>query len=65
MRTGKSDVRHNTEFRERVFRLMQRDESIRVKDDHNRVQEAAAKQPQVPQQHAAATARGAAAREFD
>ncbi|CAE7284227.1 unnamed protein product, partial [Symbiodinium microadriaticum] len=38
MRTGKSDVRHNTEFRERVFRLMQRDESIRVKDDHNRVQ---------------------------
>ena len=56
MRTGKSDVGHNTECRERVFRLMERDESVRVKDYRNRVQEAAAKQPQVPQQQAAATA---------
>ncbi|CAE7246360.1 HCN2, partial [Symbiodinium microadriaticum] len=38
------------------FPLMERDESVRVKDYRNRVQEAAAKQPQVPQQQAAATA---------
>ena len=55
MRTGKSDVGHNNECRERVFRLMERDESVRVKEYHNRVQEAVAKQPQMPQQPAAAT----------
>ena len=55
MRTGQSDVAHNSECRERVFRLMERDESVRVKAYHNRVQEAEAKQqPQMPQQQAAA-----------
>eukprot|EP00439_Symbiodinium_sp_Y106_P055947 s2869_g7.t2 len=56
MRTGKSDEGHNSECRERVFRLMERDENVRVKEYHNRVQEAAAKQLQMPQQQAAATA---------
>ena len=50
MRSGHSDVAHNPECRERVFRLLEKDESDRVKAYQQRIADARHQPPQQQQQ---------------